>query len=153
MYETAVAELAGLGIERYEISNFARPGFESRHNLKYWTREPYAGFGLDAHSFDGEMRRGNVDKLDEYLTRMESDRSPAGEVTGADAEEEHLFVGLRLARGIQPTPSEWLRFREAIEQSIRDGLLEQAGKWLRLTPRGFLVSNEVFQNFIQVGVG
>ena len=55
-YETAVESLAALGIPRYEISNFARPGFESRHNLKYWRREPYLGFGADAHSFDGATR-------------------------------------------------------------------------------------------------
>ena len=58
-YETAVERLAGLGLERYEISNFARPGFESRHNLKYWRREPYLGFGADAHSFDGALRWQN----------------------------------------------------------------------------------------------
>ena len=54
-YEIAVERLARAGIARYEISNFARPGFESRHNLKYWRREPYLGFGADAHSFDGNV--------------------------------------------------------------------------------------------------
>jgi oxygen-independent coproporphyrinogen III oxidase len=152
MYEMAVVELSKLGIERYEISNFAKPGFESRHNLKYWLREPYVGFGLDAHSFDGEIRHGNVDDLSEYLDRLENDRSPAGHTSTPDAEEEHFFVGLRLAQGIRPTPSEWLRFREPIEQSIRSGLLERNGDFLRLALRGFLVSNEVFENFIQVGV-
>ncbi len=58
-YEIAVERLAALGIARYEISNFARPGFESRHNLKYWKLEPYAGFGADAHSFDGRTRTQN----------------------------------------------------------------------------------------------
>jgi oxygen-independent coproporphyrinogen-3 oxidase len=152
MYEMAVVELAGLGIHRYEISNFAKPGFESRHNLKYWTREPYAGFGLDAHSFDGERRYGNVDDLNEYLKRLDRGVSPALAPTTPDAEEEHFFVGLRLAQGIQPTDSEWLRFREPIEQLIADGLLQRDGPWLRLTPRGFLISNEVFEFFIQMGV-
>ncbi len=153
MYELAVVELAGLGIHRYEISNFAKPGYQSRHNLKYWTGEPYAGFGLDAHSFNGGTRRGNVDDLNLYLDRMEAEQSPAGEASTVDAEEERFFVGLRLARGIQPTEGEWRRFRDPIEQSIRDGLLEREGGWLRLTPRGFLVSNEVFQNFIEVRAG
>lgn len=153
MYETAVVELAGLGIERYEISNFARRGSESRHNLKYWTNEPYVGFGLDAHSFDGEARRGNANDLNEYLELVEDGQSPVRESSTPEAEEEHFFVGLRLSRGIQPTEGERFRFRDAIEQSIGDGLLERDGDWLRLTPRGYLVSNEVFENFIQLGVG
>jgi oxygen-independent coproporphyrinogen III oxidase len=152
MYEMAVDELLKLGLQRYEISNFAKPGRESRHNLKYWLREPYVGFGLDAHSFDGQIRRGNVDGLSDYLTHLESGRSPIREVSLPDAQEEHFFVGLRLTRGIQPSAAEWLRFRGQIEQSIRAGFLEQDGNILRLTPRGFLISNEVFENFVQVGV-
>jgi len=67
-YETAVERLTAMGIARYEISNFGRPGFESRHNLKYWKLEPYAGFGADAHSFDGRVRRQNPESIDEYVT-------------------------------------------------------------------------------------
>ena len=67
LYETAVAELERLGIHRYEISNFARPGFESLHNLKYWRLEPYIGFGADAHSFDGARRFQNVESASEYV--------------------------------------------------------------------------------------
>ncbi len=66
-YEFAVERLAALGIARYEISNFARPGHESRHNLKYWRLEPYVGFGADAHSFDGSIRRQNPESLADYL--------------------------------------------------------------------------------------
>src|ERR1700716_1864928 len=66
-YEIAVNRLAGLGLERYEISNFARPGFESRHNLKYWKREPYLGFGADAHSFDGALRWQNSEAAGDYV--------------------------------------------------------------------------------------
>ena len=111
-YETAVERLAALGIPRYEVSNFARPGFESRHNLKYWQLEPYVGFGLDAHSFDGAMRTNNTDDLDTYLRTMEEQRRPERCQVRADTEEEHFFVGLRLARGIEPSASEWLRFRQ-----------------------------------------
>jgi len=64
-YEVAVERLARAGIARYEISNFARPGFESRHNLKYWRREPYLGFGADAHSFDGAWRWQNPESIEE----------------------------------------------------------------------------------------
>ena len=66
-YEMAVERLAGLGIQRYEISNFATPGGQSRHNLKYWKLEPYVGFGADAHSFDGRMRRQNPESAAGYL--------------------------------------------------------------------------------------
>ena len=80
MYETAVADLAGQGIERYEISNFAKPGFESVHNLKYWRLEPYVGFGADAHSFDGRMRIQNVESAVDYVARWERGaKSPHGD--------------------------------------------------------------------------
>ena len=75
-YEIAVERLAAMGIERYEISNFAKPGRESRHNLKYWKLEPYAGFGADAHSFDGRTRRQNAESVEEYL--LGSVEAPSG---------------------------------------------------------------------------
>ncbi len=71
-YETAVERLDRLGIHRYEISNFARQGFESRHNLKYWRREPYLGFGADAHSFDGESRWQNAESAADYVQQGQS---------------------------------------------------------------------------------
>jgi len=149
-YETAAERLAAMGIPRYEVSNFARPGFESRHNLKYWQLEPYVGFGLDAHSFDGVMRTNNTDDLDTYLRTMEEQRRPERGQVRADTEEEHFFVGLRLSRGIEPSAKEWLRFRSAIEQSVGAGLMQNEGGWLRLTDRGILISNEVLQEFVDV---
>ena len=76
-YEIAVERLAGLGLARYEISNFARTGWESRHNLKYWKLEPYVGFGADAHSFDGRMRTQNAETLEEYFYGGGPGRGPA----------------------------------------------------------------------------
>ena len=73
-YEKAILEFARLGIQRYEISNFAQPGFESAHNLKYWRLEPYLGFGADAHSFDGVTRSQNVEAAQEYVDRMQPGR-------------------------------------------------------------------------------
>ena len=93
-YEIAVERLARAGIARYEISNFARPGFESRHNLKYWRREPYLGFGADAHSFDGTWRWQNAESIEDYLRGSKPERTPA------DPTAEHFFLGLRLAKGI-----------------------------------------------------
>jgi len=142
-YETAVERLSRMGIPRYEISNFARPGFESRHNLKYWRLEPYAGFGADAHSFDGRARRANPETVEEYL--LPHRPPPQAEPCGAD---ERLFVGLRLMEGVRPTPAEWSRYAREIDRFVEAGLLETAGPTLRLTARGVMLSNEVFQEFV-----
>ena len=144
LYETAVTELARLGIHRYEISNFARPGFESLHNLKYWRLEPYIGFGADAHSFDGASRFQNVESAAEYVAA----KSPFLSSEPANSAEERFFVGLRLTNGIQLEPSEWMRYQAPIQRFLSEGLLEKAGEKLRLTNRGVLLSNEVFAEFI-----
>ena len=147
-YETAVAELARFGIQRYEISNFARPGFESAHNLKYWHLEPYLGFGADAHSYSAGLRRQNVETAQEYVNCIRQRRSPRLDSTPANLDEEQFFVGLRLMDGIQPTPHQWTRFDAPIRRFIADGLLARDGERLRLTGRGVLLSNEVFTEFI-----
>jgi oxygen-independent coproporphyrinogen-3 oxidase len=142
-YETAVDRLTRIGINRYEISNFARAGFESRHNLKYWRREPYLGFGSDAHSFDGESRWQNPESASEYVAQGHALRA----TFPADPVAERFFLGLRLSEGIE---GPWEPFSESIRQFINDGLLEQSGERLRLTPRGVMLSNEVFQEFVGV---
>jgi oxygen-independent coproporphyrinogen-3 oxidase len=142
LYEIAVERLAALGLPRYEISNFAAPGHASRHNMKYWLLEPYAGFGSDAHSFDGRLRWQNPESMTEYLGAWQpvsAERNPL---------EERFFVGLRLAQGIRPEPCEWQHFREPIRRFIEQGLLESEGGVLRLTNRGVMLSNEVFQEFL-----
>jgi oxygen-independent coproporphyrinogen-3 oxidase len=142
LYEAAVERLAALGLLRYEISNFALPGCESRHNLKYWRLEPYVGFGADAHSFDGRVRRQNPETVAEYLA------GGRPECEQRSALEERFYVGLRLSEGIRPEPGEWERFAEQIRRFIVEGLLETDGATLRLTPRGVMLSNEVFQEFL-----
>jgi oxygen-independent coproporphyrinogen III oxidase len=141
-YEMAVERLAALGIARYEISNFARPGFESKHNLKYWKLDPYVGFGADAHSFDGVTRRRNPETVQEYLDHCAPQTEPANPI------DERFFVGLRLTAGIRPAPEDWRRFAEPIHRFIHAGLLEAEDGQLRLTPRGVMLSNEVFQEFL-----
>ncbi len=131
-----------MGYHHYEISNYAQPGFESRHNLKYWLLEPYIGLGLDAHSFDGQRRWGNADTFDRYF----SGEKPGS--TTSNPSEEHFFVGLRLLDGIEPTAEEWQFFATPIEKWERAGMLERAGPRLRLTPQAVLVSNEIFQEFL-----
>jgi oxygen-independent coproporphyrinogen III oxidase len=149
MYETAVRELARIGIERYEISNFARAGFESLHNLKYWRLEPYLGFGADAHSFDSRMRGQNVESAQEYVDRLREGRSPESESVPARRDEERFFVGLRLAQGLLLEPGEQARFEQPISRFIREGLLSLDHEMLRLTDRGVLFSNEVLAEFIE----
>ena len=138
-YETAVERLAGLDLERYEISNFARVGFESRHNLKYWKREPYLGFGADAHSFDGTLRWHNPEAAADYVAAP-----TALDRVAAEPLSESFFLGLRLREGVEGNA-----FPDVIEKLVHDGLLERAGGRVRLTPRGVLLSNEVFAEFIQ----
>jgi len=163
-YAQASEALNAAGVTQYEISNFARPGHESRHNLKYWTRQPYLGFGVDAHSMlpvrDGArfeaVRFSTPDSLDAYMNRGASVITP---VSGSVALEESLFLGLRLNQGVD---LDRLRFdfgRErlaahepAIEEAVHDGLLFREGARIRLTPRGRLLSNEVFAKFLGEGV-
>ncbi len=143
LYEIAVERLQRIGIRRYEISNFARAGWESRHNLKYWLLEPYLGFGADAHSFVGGRRWSNPESPAEYAEAI-----PGGRTDEEAGETERLFVGLRLTRGVRPLPADWVRFQEPIARFLDAGLLEKNGENLRLTNRGILLSNEVFQEFL-----
>jgi len=147
-YLEAVEHLAAMGFERYEISNFARPGCESVHNRKYWRLEPYRGFGADAHSFDGALRWWNVETAAEYVERFRSGASPVAATEPADPGRERFWVGLRQTAGIEPAPAEWRRFAEPVRRLTEDGLMERAGERLRLTPRGVLLSNLVFQEFL-----
>jgi oxygen-independent coproporphyrinogen-3 oxidase len=148
MYEEAVDRLGGIGLARYEISNFARPGHESRHNLKYWRLEPYFGFGVDAHSFDGQMRWQNPETIPAYVDAVSRDAAARESLTPAIQEEERFFVGLRLMEGVTPTPAEWAIHAEPIARLVENGLLDDTDGRLRLTARGVLLSNEVFQEFI-----
>jgi oxygen-independent coproporphyrinogen-3 oxidase len=144
LYETAAERLAALGNPRYEISNFARAAWQSKHNLKYWRLEPYVGFGADAHSFDGARRWQNAETVADYTER----EPPVTESTPANLDEEKFFVGLRLTEGVRPSVEEWQRYEAPISRFLKDGLLERRGDTVRLTDRGVLLSNEVFQEFL-----
>ncbi len=158
-YIAACEKLDAAGIAQYEISNFARPGFESRHNHKYWTRQPYLGFGVDAHSMLASSAAGSeavrfatADVLEKYVAGAPLQRTV---VSSAAALEENFFLGLRLTRGVdlqrivERFGEESLRnLRPMISELIADGLMQQVGDNLRLTSRGRLLSNEVFQRFL-----
>jgi oxygen-independent coproporphyrinogen-3 oxidase len=149
-YESAGARLAAEGYEHHEISNWALPGRRSRHNLKYWRREPYLGLGAGAHSFDGHTRWANVHDSALYVSSIEQGISPREQieaVTPAQALEEELFLGLRQLEGIDLARIErdYQVSLAARIAPLRDqGLVELDGTRLRLAPDRLTVSNEVF---------
>jgi oxygen-independent coproporphyrinogen III oxidase len=149
-YESACARLAAEGYEHYEISNWALPDRRSRHNLKYWRRDPYFGFGAGAHSFDGHTRWANLHDSARYVSSVEQGISPREQieaVTPAQALEEELFLGLRQLEGIDLARIErdYQVSLAARIAPLRDqGLVELDGTRLRLAPDRLTVSNEVF---------
>jgi oxygen-independent coproporphyrinogen-3 oxidase len=149
-YESACARLAATGYEHYEISNWGLPGFRSRHNLKYWRREPYIGLGAGAHSFDGARRWSNVHDSAKYVASIESGVSPREmiePVTQKQALDEELFLGLRQLEGIDLALVEkkyGVNLRTRIASLREQGLLEMDGANLRLASGYLTVANEVF---------
>jgi oxygen-independent coproporphyrinogen III oxidase len=153
-YEHGCEALAAAGYEHYEISNWARPGLRSRHNLKYWKREPYLGFGAGAHSFDGAMRWANAHDPAEYSSALAGGRLPAEQADSLSAQQqldEELFLGLRLADGIRVDELE-ARYNVPLEARLgglfERGLIERSDGRVRLTPGRIAVSNEVFVELI-----
>jgi oxygen-independent coproporphyrinogen-3 oxidase len=163
LYETACGQLNAAGIAQYEISNFARPESQSRHNLKYWTRHPYLGFGVDAHSMLRSandryeaVRFSTPDSIEQYMANAPLTRT---EVSRQGALEENFFLGLRLNEGVD---LEEVRHQfgvsvvEALTPMIAEieanGLLGRRADRICLTSRGRLLSNEVFELFLR-GVG
>ena len=161
LYLQACAELERGGLRQYEISNFSREGRESRHNLKYWKRAPYLGFGLDAHSMlrvdGGAVRFANGDDLEAYSAGVSG-----REVTRVDKDgalEEAVFLGLRLVDGVDIVDLRMEFGAEAVVgveagvgPLVEDGLMEREGTRIKLSARGRLVSNEVFGLLLE-GVG
>ncbi len=167
MYETAIERLDAVGIQQYEISNFARQGFASKHNLRYWQRRPYLGLGLDASSMLVAERQGDersfvlraktTDDLAEYL----QDNEPAETAWLSEDRqyEEAWFLGLRLNAGVDIAALEQefgsQRVRPALDVVNRlaaDGLLRTDGRRITLTSQGQLLSNDVFQEFLGLEV-
>lgn len=155
MYRLMIDQVAAAGYEHYEISNFCRPGFESRHNTKYWTGAAYYGFGCSAHSYDGARRRwSNERDAAKYSQAIEHNQTSICErieLNEEDARSESIFLGLRLMRGLDLEG-----YRSRFGSNLRDvyasdlarlcdaGLVEIDREVLKLTKRGALLSNEVF---------
>jgi oxygen-independent coproporphyrinogen III oxidase len=162
LYEAACEKFDEAGIAQYEISNFARVGMESRHNLKYWTRQPYLGFGVDAHSMlkasNKELdavRFSSSDSLEQYVARALPNRI---EVPRREALEESFFLGLRLNCGVDLAElrqrfgaEEVEKVDSVIEELAEAGFLERQEDNVRLSSRGRLLSNEVFEKFLACG--
>jgi oxygen-independent coproporphyrinogen-3 oxidase len=145
LYLQAVETLTAAGLTQYEISNFARPGDESRHNLRYWRREQYYGFGLGAHSFVGEERFANTREMQRYLASPASASDFHEHLGGGEARREAIFLNLRQARGIHYDELVTLCGQEGLEwmdRGLREGWLRRVESRVAFTPAGFLLSNE-----------
>lgn len=155
MYELMLEMTASAGLDQYEISNFARSGFESRHNSKYWTLDPVFGFGVSAHSFDGRERYSNERDTNLYVKAIESGASAVVAREPAELRSEFVFLGLRMMRGVDFAEyerrfGEDLRVRngESIDRLSSLGLVVADERRMKLTRRGALLSNEVFAEFL-----
>jgi len=154
-YETAQAILKAAGYEQYEISNWAKPGYASRHNLKYWRREAYLGFGAGAHSFSGTQRWANVHDAAAYVAAISAGRSAAESVervTREQALEEELFLGLRQLGGID-LPRIQRKYSVNLEEKVgrlaSAGMIEREGELVRLAAGKLSISNEVIVELLR----
>ena len=151
LYLEAVERLTAIGFERYEVSNFARCGKRSRHNLKYWTLRPYLGFGSDAHSFDGRRRWSNVPTAPEYVQRMKaagSARETLEQLGPEQLLEDKVLTGLRTRSGIRLDSREWRRVGPRAEPLLERGWLVKEGPALRLTDRGLLFADAAIADLL-----
>lgn len=159
MYTTLMEEMSLHGYKQYEISNFSREGYESRHNLTYWNNEEYFGIGAGAHSYVTGVRRANAGPLNQYISLINATGlSYIDEhvVTDREKLEEELFLGLRKIAGV--SKSVFRRkfgqdidnvFGSEINDQISKGLLEETTNSIKLTRKGLFLGNEVFQAFLQ----
>jgi oxygen-independent coproporphyrinogen-3 oxidase len=154
-YELAQTSFSDAGYHHYEISNWAKPGFESRHNLKYWRREAYLGFGAGAHSFSGVQRWANAHDAASYANAIQDNLLPVEQLerlTPEAALEEELFLGLRQLDGIDVSRIEKdyaVKLASRFDPLASSGLLEWNGPVVRLAPSRLSVSNEVFVELLR----
>jgi len=167
MYPVALERLEQAGLRQYEISNFSRPGFESRHNLRYWQRRPYLGLGLDASSMLREAASGDCEEQRRHVLRWTTSDDLGAFLEGpepvetawlspARQHEEAWFLGLRMNAGVDIAAVEQEFDRETVapaldtvRQLAESGLVTTDGKTVRLTAQGQLLSNDVFQEFLE----
>ena len=163
MYLWSLARLEEAGFGQYEISNVARPGRASRHNLKYWQDGEWLGFGCGAHSTRRGVRWKNVASTEDYILCLSGERSRLSlglaverrEMGGAERLEDALFTGIRLTEGVDIEAvglrygvDVWARYGDALQPFVDEGLLHRDGARLRLSRNGMLVANEIMQVFV-----
>jgi oxygen-independent coproporphyrinogen-3 oxidase len=157
MYHRAIERLAAADYRHYEISNAAKPGFESRHNQKYWSLGDYLGLGLGAHSYYEGKRFANTEDMAEYISAPEPDEMTVWQHTNTVSDDisEYVFLGLRRTDGIDLRSfgntfgrDFWELYKEETDNLIERGLLEKDGEILRLTALGLDLSNRVFQEYV-----
>lgn len=158
MYELVMDEMERHGLHQYEISNYAKPGFESQHNLTYWSNEDYFGFGAGAHGYVDGIRNVNAGPVKHYLELIEQTGFPYKEthqVTKAEQIEEEMFLGLRKIEGVKSADfqakygaSPEALFPSVLEELEEKGLIVKDDIGIRLTRKGKLLGNEVFQAFL-----
>lgn len=155
MYEMMLDRLAAAGYRQYEISNFAKPGFESRHNTKYWRLAPVYGFGVSAHSFDGSDRFANERDTAKYVGLIESDGTTEVMREKIDLASEFIFLGLRMQDGVKLADYKerfaidlFEKFTSELTNLAEHELIEVNGGRLQLTRKGKLFSNDVFSVFV-----
>ncbi len=158
MYELMLERVVEKGYRQYEISNFSKPNFESRHNSKYWLCEPVFAFGVSAHSFDGQARWANERDTNRYVSLLESGQSPIAEKNVLEAAQvagEFAFLRLRLNQGLNLSEYQErfgidLRAEQAEElKRLEEAeLIEFKNNHLKLTKKGMVYSNEVFAVFV-----
>lgn len=163
MYYTTIHQLISAGYQHYEISNFCRPGFASRHNLNYWEAGEYLGLGAGAVSFKVGQRYRNLPRIDQYMQNLLiQHRPPPREVMesleGIELSIDAILMGLRMIQGINVKEfterfglDPMTTFTKAITESQKEGLVEYHTPWLRLTSRGYFLSNRVFVRIMETG--
>lgn len=162
IWETAVRELTGAGYRHYEISNFALPGSESKHNLRYWLRSPYLGFGPGAHSFFENVRYDTPRDLAAYLAAVKAEkwdslRQNAHRVGGKEEQDEYVMLRMRLDTGVEEADFT-RRFGTGMEQEYGDfsryisaGFLQRENGHIAFTEKGFRVSNAILSDWLDFG--
>jgi oxygen-independent coproporphyrinogen III oxidase len=158
MYYALVDEAEKHGYAHYELSNWARPDYESRHNLKYWMGAPYWAFGVSAAGYDRQTRWSNTRNIHEYLAKLERGESPIAETTvlnEEDRQSEHLFLRLRLQEGVNLREHRQRfgvnareRYREDLARLDEAGLIEWQDDTLKISRKGKVLANEVFAAFV-----
>lgn len=160
MYELMMEEMDKHGFRQYEISNFSKPGYESRHNLTYWNNDYYYGFGAGAHSYVNGVRRSNIGPLKKYIEQINIGKLPYFDehpVSMAEQMEEEMFLGLRKTEGIsisefiskfEKNPLEL--FEEEIKDLTHKKWLDIRDDYIFLSKEGRFLGNEVFQSFLGV---